>query len=277
MTQAEIKVIQRFAVELRRDVVECVYRAKDGHPGPALGIADIVATLYGGVMNIDGANPEDPTRDRLVLSKGHSCPVVYAALAAKGYYSKELLPTLRAFGSELQGHPCITTPGIDMTSGSLGNGIPIALGMDIVRKLSQRDYYTYVITGDGELNEGVVWEGVMAAAHNKADHLIAFVDQNGFQSGGTVDAVSGITGIAEKFRQFGWHTQEIDGNDVEAVLGAIQAAKASSGAPCAIVCTTTKGKGVSYMENNNSWHKGVPSDEQYAIAMEELGRAYDEL
>ncbi len=277
MTINEITSLKQFATQLRRDVIDCVYQAKDGHPGPALGIADIVAVLYGSVLNVDPSNPDMADRDRFVLSKGHACPVLYAALAEKGYFSKDLLPTLRKYGSELQGHPCITTPGIDMTSGSLGNGIAIATGMDLARKVLHKDYYTYVITGDGELNEGIVWEGVMSAAHNQADHVIAFIDQNGFQSGGTVANTSGITNIAEKFRQFNWNTQEIDGNSVEEIVAAIENAKTSSGKPCAIIATTTKGKGVSYMENNNKWHKGVPTDEEYAIAMAELGRAYDEL
>ncbi len=269
--------IKKMANTLRRDIIEMVYQAKDGHPGPALGIADIVATLYFDVMNLDAADPKNPDRDRFILSKGHACPVVYAALARKGFYDLSILPSLRAYGSILQGHPCMCTPGIETVSGSLGNGIPIALGMELARKYQKRDYYTYVITGDGELNEGVAWEGILSASHQKADHLIAFVDENGFQSGGAAADISGMDNIAGKFGQFGWHTQEIDGNCVEEILAAIAAAKAVTGQPSVIVCKTTKGKGISYMENDNKWHKGVPTDEQYAIAMQELEAIDDEL
>lgn len=262
--------IKKMANTLRRDIIEMVYQAKDGHPGPALGIADIVATLYFDVMNIDASDPKNPDRDRFIISKGHSCPVIYAALARKGFFDISLLPSLRSFGSILQGHPCMCTPGIESVSGSLGNGLPIALGTDLARRYQNRDYYTYVITGDGELNEGVAWEGVIAAAHQNADHLIAFVDENGFQSGGTAADISGMTNIAGKFEQFNWHTQTIDGNSVEEIKAAIDAAKQVTGRPSVIVCKTIKGKGISYMENENKWHKGVPTDEQYATAMKEL-------
>lgn len=263
--------LKNAANRLRRDIVTTIYKAKDGHPGPSLGIADIVAVLYFNEMNIRPEDPDYEDRDRLILSKGHSCPCVYSALAERGYFSKESLPTLRSFGSILQGHPCITTPGIDMTSGSLGNGISVGLGMELARQYNKKDYYTYVITGDGELNEGVVWEGIMGAKKNKASHLIVFVDNNGHQSGGEVKEISDIEPIAEKFVAFGWNVLSIDGNNVNEIIDAIHKAKQEAQKPTAIVCKTVKGKGVSFMENNNAWHKGKLTDEQYEQAMKDLG------
>lgn len=267
----KLEYLKKMADEVRFAVVDTIYKAKDGHPGPALGAADIITALYFSEMNVDPQNPEDPDRDRFILSKGHACPAHYAALAKRGYFSEELLPTLRYLDSELQGHPCIHTRGVDMTSGSLGNGISIGLGMEIGRRLQGKTFYTYVITGDGELNEGVCWEGIMAAKQNHAENLIVFIDNNGHQSGGHVSEISGIEPLADKFRDFGWDTQEIDGNNIEAILQAIAKAKSVKGLPHAIIAKTIKGRGVSYMENNNAWHKGIPTEEQWKQAAIELG------
>jgi transketolase len=260
------------AHQIRRDVVTMIYQAGDGHPAPALSATDLVTALYFHTMNIDPARPDWEDRDRMILSKGHACPALYAALARKGYFSPEVFPTLRHLNSILQGHPDMNkTPGIDSTAGSLGNGISIGLGMALAGRLHGKEYFTYVITGDGELNEGVAWEGLMAAAHHKAGRLIVMVDNNGYQSGGKVPEVSGIMPIAPKIEPFGWHCREIDGHDMQAIVQTINAAKAVTDAPSLIVARTTKGKGVAFMEGNNIWHKGAPTKEQFEEAMIALG------
>ena len=260
------------ARQIRRDVVTMIYQAGDGHPAPALSATDLITALYFQVMNVDPAHPNWEDRDRFVLSKGHACPALYAALARKGYFSTELFPTLRHINSTLQGHPVFKkTPGIDSTAGSLGNGVPIGLGMALAGRLQRKDYFTYVITGDGELNEGVAWEGLMAAAHHKVGRLIVMVDNNGYQSGGTVPNISGIMPIAPKIEQFGWHCQEIDGHNMEEIVKALYAAQAVTDAPSLIVARTTKGKGVPFMEGNNAWHKGAPTKKQFEEAMTALG------
>lgn len=267
----QIKSISDHAKTIRKDVVEMVYLAKDGHPGPALSIADIVASLYFNIMKLDPKRPDWSERDRLVLSKGHACTAVYSALARKGYYSENILSTLRAFGSKLQGHPVMKkTPGIDMTSGSLGNGLSIGVGMALASNYTGEDYNVYVIMGDGELEEGVVWEGMMTAAKYKLGKLIVFVDHNGWQSGDSVKEISGLLPIYPKFESFGWHCQEIDGHDIESILSAVNIAKKEKERPSMILCRTTKGKGVPFMENDNSWHKRVPTKEQYEEAMKIL-------
>ncbi|MFA6507561.1 MAG: transketolase [Treponemataceae bacterium] len=269
---ADIKLLQEKAKLLRKDIVEMVYQAKDGHPGPALSIADIVATLYFHEMRIDPKNPNWEGRDRLILSKGHACPAVYSALARKGFFSPDLLPTLRALHSTLQGHPVMgKTPGIDMTSGSLGNGLSIGLGMALASYYTGIDYNVFVIMGDGELQEGIVWEGILAAAKYKAGRLIVFVDENGWQSGDCVEKVGGCPSIYDRFESFGWHCQDIDGHDIQSIVSAIDTAKKVTDQPSLILAKTVKGKGVPYMENNNAWHKGVPSKEQYEEAMKVLG------
>lgn len=268
---SKITQLQDIARQIRFGVVDAIYKAKDGHPAPSLGVVDIITALFFSEMNIDPQNPNDPDRDRFILSKGHACPAYYAALAKRGYFEEKELSTLRFLDSNLQGHPCVHTVGVDMTSGSLGNGISIGLGMEIGRRLQGKSYYTYVVTGDGELNEGVCWEGVMAAKQNRAENLIVFVDNNGHQSGGHVSEISGIEPLGVKFRDFGWHTQEIDGNDIAAIIDAVHTAKQVKGVPHAVIAKTVKGKGVSYMENNNAWHKGTPSKEQWIQAAKELG------
>lgn len=267
-----IEYLARMARCLRKDVVTMIYQAGDGHPAPALSAADLVTALYFNIMNVDPARPDWKDRDRMILSKGHGCPALYAALARKGYFSPEVYPTLRHLNSILQGHPdTIKTPGVDSTAGPLGNGISIGLGMALAGRLQGKDYFVYVITGDGELNEGVAWEGLMAAAHHKAGRLIVMVDNNGYQSGGKVADISGIMPIVPKIEPFGWHCQEIDGHDMEAILKAVHAAQAVTDAPSLIVAHTTKGKGVPFMEGNNIWHKGAPTKEQFEEAMVALG------
>ncbi len=268
----DIEFLREQARVLRRDIVEMVYRAKDGHPGPALSIADIVAALYFGELRVDPRNPEWADRDRLVLSKGHACPVVYAALARKGFYPVDVLPSLRGLHSILQGHPVMNkTPGIDMTSGSLGNGLSIGLGMALAGRYLKKDYNVFVILGDGELQEGIVWEGVLAASKYGVGNLIAIVDQNGWQSGDCVEKVGGCPSILGRFEAFGWHCREIDGHDMPSILDAVGDAKRETDRPSLILARTIKGKGVPFMENDNAWHKGVPSVEQYEAAMKALG------
>lgn len=265
--------IRERADRLRLEAVRMIYEGGDGHPGPALSIADIISTLFFDIMRIDPKNPNCEDRDRIILSKGHSCPILYAALNEAGYFDPRVEHfNLRKLNSVFQGHPSMhSTQGIDMTSGSLGNGISIGAGMAIAAKIQKKDYYTYVITGDGELQEGVCWEGINVCTGHHLDNLIVFVDKNGWQSYKSVEETIALNNVAERFAAFGWHVQEIDGHDVDSIKAAIGAAKACKGQPSCIVCNCIKGKGVSYMENNNSWHKGVPTDEQYAIAVKELG------
>lgn len=269
--------LEEMARTIRRDIITMIYKAGDGHPGPSLSVADIVTALYFELMRIDPQNPDWSDRDRLILSKGHACPAVYAALARKGYFALEELSRLRFLDSMLQGHPDMNkTPGIDFTSGSLGNGIGAGLGMAIAAKLKNKDYYSYVITGDGELQEGVVWESMMAAIRYKANNLIVIVDNNGMQSGGKVSEISGLYPILPKLEAFGWHCQEIDGHNFEEILKAVENAKAEKERPSIILAHTIKGKGVPFMENNNAWHKGVPSHSQWVEAMKALGGEIDE-
>ncbi len=267
MNIAETK---KFACQIRKDVVTMIHQGGEGHPGPALSIADIMAVIYNDFMRIDPQNPKWKERDRFILSKGHACPVLYATLTRKGFLSEDEFPTLRKINSRLQGHPDIKTPGVDMTSGSLGNGLSIGLGMTLAARMQGIDNYVYVITGDGELGEGVLWEAVNAAAKYKADKLIAFVDNNGMQSGGTVSDVSNMVNIAGRFQSFGWHTQEIDGHDLEAIHSAITTAQNEKDVPSVIIAHTVKGKGVPYMEHNNAWHKGTPDAEQLKEALQAL-------
>jgi Transketolase, N-terminal subunit len=272
LSEKELDSLRQRATQIRRDIVTMIYQAGDGHPGPSLSAADIVTALYFKVLNVRPEQPDWRDRDRFVLSKGHACPAVYAALARRGYFSTDLYPTLRKLHSTLQGHPDMTkTPGVDMTSGSLGNGLSTGLGMALAARAQGRDYRTYVLCGDGELGEGVVWEAALAAAKYKVNALTLFIDNNGMQSGGPVPKVGGIVALPEKWRAFGWNVLEIDGHDMAAILAAVEEAKAYKEGPTAVIAHTVKGKGVPYMENNNAWHKGVPSDEQYEAAMRALG------
>lgn len=265
--------LDKMAKKLRFEAVRMVYEGKDGHPGPALSIADIMTALYFDIMNIRPEEPDWEDRDRLILSKGHACPILYAALNERGYFQPKVEHfNLRQLGSKFQGHPSMrSTEGLDMTSGSLGNGIAIGAGMAYAAKAHKKEYYTYVICGDGELQEGVCWEGVNAATGRNLDNLIVFVDRNGYQSYKTVDFTVGMNNIADRFRAFGWHTQEICGHDMDAIKAAVTIAKSEKGKPHCIVCDDIKGKGLSFMEGNNAWHKGVPTDEEFEIAKKELG------
>lgn len=267
-----IPFLKEKADEMRLEVVKMVHDAGDGHPGPCMSMMDILTCLYFEKLNIDPENPEWEERDRFILSKGHACPALYAALANRGYFSKEEYLGLRSLHCTLQGHPTVQkTRGLDMTSGSLGNGLGIAVGMAIAGRYQARGYYTYVIMGDGESQEGSVWEAAMCAKHYELDHLVAFVDHNNWQSGGSVSECSGVLPIKEKWEAFGWFVQEIDGHDFGQILDAIDRAKETSGRPCMIIANTVKGKGIDYMENDNSWHKRVPSDEQLVSAEKQLG------
>lgn len=268
----DIKTLDAIALELRLDVIETVYNAKDGHIGPALSCADIVTALYFNIMNIDPENPKMPGRDRFILSKGHACTILYSALAKRGYFKKDHLNTFRNYGSILQGHPVMDkAPGIDMTSGSLGNGISIGLGMALGSKYLEYNNYIYVIVGDGEMQEGIIWESIMSAAKFKADNLIVFVDANHWQSGGSTEQISAIYPIDKKFESFLWHVQTIDGHSIDSIISAVDNAKKEKGVPSVIICNTIKGKGVSFIENDNSWHKRVPDYDQMVQARIELG------
>ena len=268
--------LQKIANRLRLDVVKMVYEAKDGHPGPALSIADIIAVLFFKELNINPHNPQWEDRDRFILSKGHACPVLYAALARLGYFSVDEFSGLRKLGCLLQGHPCMKkTPGIDATSGSLGNGLSIGVGMAIAAKYRKKSYNTYVILGDGEIQEGIVWEGAMCAKKYQLNNLIVFIDNNGWQSGDSVSKVSGLLPILPKWEAFGWHCQEIDGHNLSQIIDSITKAKHAD-APAVIVAKTIKGKGLDFMENDNSWHKRVPDDKQLAIAISVLGGGVNE-
>ncbi len=265
--------LERAATALRFETLRMIHEAKDGHPGPALSIADIIAVLYFSEMRVDPANPEWEVRDRLILSKGHACPILYAALSKKGYFGKPIDHFhLRALGSIFQGHPVMgKTPGIDMTSGSLGNGIAIGAGMAVAAKHCNKPYRVFVIVGDGEMQEGITWEGVNFAAARRLDNLVVIVDKNNWQSGGSVCDIIGANNMAERFAAFQWHVQEIDGHDIDQIITAIRQASEQTDRPSVIVCDTVKGKGCDFMENDNAWHKGVPSDEQFRQVCATMG------
>jgi len=268
----DISGLKEKAQILRRDIVDISYHAEGpSHPGPALSIADIVSALYFRVMDVDPANPSWEDRDRLVLSKGHACPAVYAALAERGYFDKSWLSTVRRLDSRLQGHPDMNkTPGVDMTSGSLGNGLSLGLGIALALGLLKKSCRVFVILGDGELQEGMVWEAAMSAAALKAGNLIAIVDNNRYQSCGTTCGIVPVEPIRAKWESFGWSASEIDGHDMAEIVKSLETAKQSAGPPAAIIARTVKGKGVSFMENDNAWHQKAPTAEQYGMAMREL-------
>ena len=265
------KELAKVACNVRKGIIEGTFNAKSGHPGGSLSIADIISYLYFKEMNIDPANPAMPERDRFVLSKGHAAPALYAVMAQRGYFPVEELKTLRKIGSRLQGHPSMNClPGIDISTGSLGQGISAACGMALGGKLQNADFRVYAILGDGEIQEGQVWEAAMYAAAKKLDNLVAFVDNNNLQIDGTVEEVNSPYPIPEKFVAFGWNVIEIDGHSFDEIENALNAARECKGKPTAIVASTTKGKGVSFMENQVSWHGAAPNAEQYEIAMKEL-------
>ena len=271
MDKSKILELKKTACNVRLWTIEGVFNAKSGHPGGSLSAADIMTYLYFKEMKVDPKSPDDPKRDRFVLSKGHCCPALYAALALKGFFPTEEIKSLRHIGAMLQGHPDMKhTPGIDMSSGSLGQGISAACGMALSAKLSGDDYRVYAMLGDGECEEGQVWEAAMFASHYKLDNLTAIVDFNGLQIDGTVDDVAGLSDIDKKFESFGFEVIKIDGHDFEQIENAINKAKNVKGKPTVIIASTVKGKGVSYMENQVGWHGKAPNAEQYQTAIDEL-------
>ena len=267
------KQLEEIACKVRIGIIEGVHAAKAGHPGGSLSIAEILTYLYFKEMNIDPENPKDAKRDRFVLSKGHAAPALYATLALRGFFSVDELITLRQIGSRLQGHPDMKNiPGVDMSTGSLGQGISTAVGMALSSKHFGDNYNVYTILGDGEIEEGQVWEAAMFAANKKLSNLTAFIDLNNLQIDGTIDEVNSAKPVDKKFEAFGWHVITIDGHDYDAIEAALQEAKTVD-KPVAIIANTIKGKGVSYMENAVNWHGAAPNDELYAVAMEELTAA----
>lgn len=271
------KCLQVNACKIRKGIIEGVYNAKSGHPGGSLSIADLLTYLYFEKMNVNSSDPEDPDRDRFVLSKGHCAPALYAVLALKGYFSDKELKSLRHIGAMLQGHPCIHTKGIDMSSGSLGQGISAACGMALAGKLDGKSYKVYTVLGDGEIEEGQVWEAAMFAAHKNLDNLIAVVDNNGLQIDGPISEVCSPEPITDKFAAFGWHVITMDAHDFDSIEKAFAEADTISGKPVAIIQKSIKGKGVSFMENQVSWHGSAPNKEQYEQAMKELDAQLKEL
>ncbi len=270
--------LELTAYKIRKHAIDGVYNAASGHPGGSLSISDILSVLYFDEMNVDPANPSDPDRDRFVLSKGHCAPALYGVLAEKGYFPKEDIVTLRKIDSYLQGHPDMKgVPGVDMSTGSLGQGICAANGMALAAKLDNKAYRVYSILGDGELEEGQVWEAAMFAAHYKLDNLVAFVDFNGLQIDGDITQVMNPTPIDKKFEAFGWNVMVIDAHNYDEIKTALAAARSCKGKPTCIVAKSIKGKGVSYMENNAAWHGNAPKEEDYIIATNELDAKIKEL
>ena len=269
---------QKTANEVRKGIVTAVHSAKAGHPGGSLSAADIFTYLYFEEMNIDPKNPKMEGRDRFVLSKGHTAPGLYSTLAQRGYFPIEDLKTLRKLGSYLQGHPDMKhIPGVDMSSGSLGQGLSAAVGMALSAKMDKKDYRVYALCGDGEIQEGQIWEAAMFAGHRKLDNLVVVIDNNGLQIDGRIEDVCSPYPIDKKFEAFNFHVITIDGNDFDQIDAAFKEAKATKGMPTAIIAKTVKGKGVSFMENQASWHGTAPNDEQYAVAMADLEKIANEL
>lgn len=272
ITLESIEDLRKKSKEIRRDIIEEVYNASSGHPGGSLSVTDILTVLYFNQMNINPDKPNDENRDRLILSKGHCCPALYATLANMGYFDKELLKSFRKIDGLLQGHPDMKKiPGVDMSSGSLGQGLSAANGMALASKLDKKGFRVYCIVGDGEIEEGQIWEAAMTSSHYKLDNLCVIVDNNNLQIDGKVKDVMNVYPIDEKFKSFGFETINIDGNNIEEIIEALQKAKITKGKPTAIIAKTIKGKGVSFMEDNVSWHGKAPSEEEYNKAILELG------
>jgi transketolase len=263
--------LEKKAIEIRMDILDMIYTAQAGHPGGSLSSADVVTALYFRVMRVDPSDPQNPDRDRFILSKGHACPVWYAALANRGYFERAQLKTLRKLNSILQGHADMKkTPGVDMTVGSLGQGICVGVGMALSARLNRRDYHVWVIVGDGEMQEGSVWEAALAGARWKLDNLTVIVDNNHLQNDTYTDNVIPMEPVADKWRAFGWHVLEIDGNCMAQVVAALECAQQIKGQPVAIVAATVKGRGVSFMENMPEWHGKAPNTAQFEQAMAEV-------
>ena len=275
MDERHLKIM---AKEVRKDILRAIHAAGSGHPGGSLSAADIFTYLYFEEMNVNPEHPDDMKRDRFVLSKGHTAPGLYAVLAEKGYFPKEDLKTLRHTGSYLQGHPDMKhIPGIDMSSGSLGQGVSVAVGMAAAGKYDKKDYRVYTLTGDGEIQEGQIWEAAMWAGHRKLDNLVVIVDNNNLQIDGSVEDVCSPYPIDKKFEAFNFHVINIDGNDFDQIRAAFKEARETKGMPTAIIAKTVKGKGVSFMENAAGWHGKAPNDEEYEIAMADLEKAGEAL
>ena len=271
MKITKVEGLANIANDIRIEIIEQVYNANSGHPGGSLSCADILAVLYFNQMNIDSENPNAKGRDRFVLSKGHCAPALYATLARKGYFDKELLKGFRKVESNLQGHPDMKkVPGVDMSTGSLGQGLSVAVGMAIGSKMEHEGYRVYCLLGDGELEEGQVWEAAMSASKNKLDNLCAIVDYNTLQIDGNVEEVAGLIDIKEKFESFGFNVIEVNGHDIEALIHAFNSAKHQKDMPSVIIARTIKGKGVSFMEGKAEWHGKAPNQEQYEEAINEL-------
>lgn len=271
MKITNVEALKKIAIDVRKDIIEAVYSAKSGHPGGALSCADILTVLYFNQMNIDENKPNDPNRDRLVLSKGHSAPALYSVLAEKGYFDKELLKTFRKIGSDLQGHPDMKkVPGVDMTTGSLGQGLSAAVGMAIASKMDSAGCRVYCIVGDGEIEEGQIWEALTAASKNKLDNLCVILDNNNLQIDGEIEEVGGMNNLTEKFISFGFNVITVDGHNLDNLIDAFTTAKQTKGKPTIIIAKTVKGKGVSFMENQAGWHGKAPNEEEYNRAIEEL-------
>jgi len=269
--------LQKRANDVRKGIIAAVHSAKAGHPGGSLSAADMYTFLYFEEMNVDPANPDKEDRDRFVLSKGHTAPGLYSALANRGFFPVEDLTTLRKLGSYLQGHPCIHIPGVDMSSGSLGQGISAAVGMALAGKMNNSDFRVYTLLGDGELEEGQVWEAAMFAGHRKLDNLCVIVDNNGLQIDGPIDQVCSPYPIDKKFEAFNFHVINIDAHDFDQIRAAFKEARETKGMPTAIVMHSTKGKGVSFMENSVDWHGKAPNDEEFAVAMADLEKIAEQL
>lgn len=267
----DIKELNQIAKKVRKGIIDAIYSGNSGHPGGSLSIADIITVLYFNEMNINPEKPKDENRDRLVLSKGHCAPALYSALANRGYFDVKELKTLRNIESRLQGHPDMKNiPGVDMTTGSLGQGLSAANGMAIAGKLDNKKYRVYCILGDGEIEEGQIWEAAMAANKYKLDNLCVIVDNNNLQIDGTIEEVMSSYPIDEKFKSFGFQIINIDGNDIEEIIKAFEVARNVKGKPTCIIAKTIKGKGVSFMENKTEWHGKAPNEEQYIEAIKEL-------
>ncbi len=274
MEKSQRKALEKIALQIRMAVIEGTYNAKSGHPGGSLSIADVLAYLYFEELNVDPTRPHWEDRDRFVLSKGHCAPALYGALAHKGFFSVDEIKSLRHIGAMLQGHPCMTeTPGVDMSTGSLGQGISAAVGMALAAKLDNKAYRTYAVLGDGEIEEGQVWEAAMFAAHKQLDNLCIVVDNNNLQIDGTLEEVTSPYPIPEKFAAFGFNVIVIDAHDFDQIEAAFKAARECKGKPTAIIQKSIKGKGVSFMEDQVGWHGSAPNAEQYEQAMNELKAA----
>lgn len=267
----DVKELKRISNEVRKNIIEQVHTAKSGHPGGSLSCADILTVLYFNQMNIDEKNPKAPLRDRFVLSKGHCSPALYAVLSERGFFEKEKLKEFRNISGNLQGHPDMNKiPGVDMTTGSLGQGLSVANGMALTSKLNHDGYRVYCLLGDGEIEEGQIWEAAMTSYKNKLDNLCVIIDNNNLQIDGNIEKVKGLDNIEGKFKAFGFNTIVIDGNNIEQIINALETAKLTKGKPTVIIAKTIKGKGISFMENESSWHGKAPNEEEYNKAIKEL-------